>query len=128
MSIDLPITSIYASVFALILVPITIRIGLYRIKTDTWFLDGGDEELIKRMRSQGNYLEYVPFALLMIALVEIQGAGLQFVHILGSTLLVSRAVHFVTLNTTNVYRTREFSMLGTFSVFIMASAWLLVNT
>ena len=65
----LTITSLYAALFAVILLPITIRVGSRRIATKTWFLDGGDEILLKRIRSQANFLEYVPFALFLMALV-----------------------------------------------------------
>ena len=121
----LTITSLYAALFAVILLPITIRVGLSRIATETWFLDGGDDILLKRIRSQANFLEYVPFALCLMALVEIGGASATYLHAIGGILLVSRVMHYITLNTNPIAMTRPISKAGTFAVFIMCAGWLL---
>ena len=71
MTNTLPITSLYAAIFGLLLIPITYAVGLRRMKTRTSFLDGGDEILLRRMRSHGNFVEYVPFALVLIGLTEL---------------------------------------------------------
>ncbi len=108
------------------LVPITIRVGMRRDQIKVFFLHGGDEALLRRMRSHADFLEYVPFCMILIALVEINGASAIFIHGLGTTLLISRIMHYITLNTNPIATSRAISMLGTIAVFLMASGWLLV--
>ncbi len=120
----LSITSLYAAIFGVILFPITVRVGLRRAATNINFLDGGDEILLRRMRSHGNFLEYVPFALLLMALAELNGAPSSYLHAMGSILLVSRLLHYFTLNIHPTAITRPVSMLGTFTALLMAPGWL----
>jgi uncharacterized membrane protein YecN with MAPEG domain len=121
----LPITSLYAAVFGLILVPITLRVGFRRIVTSIFFLDGGDEILLRRIRSHANFLEYVPIALILMALTELAGAPAPYLHALGGTLLAARVIHYLTLNISPLAPTRAIGMLGTFAAILMGSGWLL---
>ena len=125
MTNTLPITSLYAAVFGLLLIPITYAVGLRRMKTRTSFLDGGDRILLRRMRSHGNFVEYVPFALILIGLAELNGASSAYVHSMGALLLISRVVHYVVINFRPVVAIRVASMLGTTAVFLMSSAYLI---
>ncbi|AEF54209.1 MAPEG family protein [Marinomonas posidonica] len=125
MPITIHITSLYAAFFGLLLLPITIRVGLRRIATNIWFLDGGDDNLLRRIRSHANFLEYVPFAIVLMALAELNAAPNAFMHTMGLLLISSRLMHYITINTKPLAPTRALSMLGTFGVFLMASCWLL---
>jgi uncharacterized protein len=125
MQTTIHITSLYAALFGLILLPITMRVGLRRVATKVWFLDGGDDNLLRRIRSHANFLEYVPFALFLMALVELNAAPRAYLHTMGMLLLISRVIHYITINTNPTAPTRAMSMLGTFGVFLMASGWLL---
>ena len=126
MTNTLPITSLYAAVFGLLLIPITYAVGLRRMKTRTSFLDGGDKILLRRMRSHGNFVEYVPFALTLIGLAELNGASSAYMHSMGSLLLISRVVHYVVINFRPVVAIRVLSMVGTTAVFLMSSVYLIV--
>ena len=95
------------------------------MKTRTSFLDGGDEILLRRMRSHGNFVEYVPFALLLIGLAELNGAPTMYVHGMGALLLLSRVVHYVVINFKPIVFVRVMSMLGTTAVFFLSSAYLI---
>ncbi|MDJ0943012.1 MAG: MAPEG family protein [Kiloniellales bacterium] len=121
----LPITSVYAAVFGLFLIPITIVVGLRRIKTATPFLDGGDETLLRRVRGHANFLEYVPFALLLMGLAELNAAPAAFMHAVGATLLIARTAHYATLTLRPLAATRPLSMLATMAVFLANSGFLI---
>ncbi len=121
----LPVTSLYAAIFGLLLIPITYAVGLRRMKTRTSFLDGGDEILLRRMRSHGNFVEYVPFALVLIGLAELNGAPTVYVHGMGALLLLSRVVHYVVINFKPIVIVRVISMLGTTAVFLLSSVYLI---
>ncbi len=124
----LPITSVYAAVFGLFLIPITIFVGLRRIKTATSFLDGGDETLLRRIRGHANFLEYVPFALLLMGLAELNAAPAALMHAIGATLLIARTVHYATLTLRPLAVTRQLSMLATMAVFLATSGFLIYTS
>ena len=43
------VVPIYAAILALIFIPITMRAGLYRVKTKIFIGDGGDPEMLRRL-------------------------------------------------------------------------------
>ena len=51
----LSITPIYIALLGILFVPFTMRVGLYRVKNEIIIGDGKDEELIRRIRGQGNF-------------------------------------------------------------------------
>lgn len=56
--------------------------------------DGGHEEMQRRMRAQANFVEYVPMALILIALMENATIGPPWlVMALGGVLVVGRVWH-----------------------------------
>ena len=125
MTFTLPVTSLYAAIFGLLLIPITYAVGLRRMKTRTSFLDGGDKVLLRRMRSHGNFVEYVPFAIVLMALTELNGASSTYMHALGALLLVSRIVHYLIINFWPIVTIRVLSMIGTTAVFLLSSGYLI---
>jgi len=91
------VTVLFIAIFALIQFPMTAIVGIYRAKTDIRFLDGDDEEMIRRMRAHGNFVETVPMALLAMAAAEYAGAPAIALWIGGTVLLVGRLVHYVAI-------------------------------
>ena len=55
--------------------------------------DGGDDNLFRRQRVHANFAEYVPLAIILMALAEIQNAAAVTLHLIGASLLVGRLVH-----------------------------------
>jgi uncharacterized membrane protein YecN with MAPEG domain len=123
---SLPITSVIAALSGILLVALSLRVGLLRAKEDIWFLDGGNDELMRRMRAQGNFIEYVPIALLLIALVEFGGGASGLVWGLGIGLLAARLAHAIGVAKRATSPARSAGALGTFAVLLVAAGWLLV--
>lgn len=88
-----PITSLYAGIAALLLVVLSLRVIRARYATRIEIGDGGDPGLIRRIRAQANFVEYVPVALIVIALAEANGAERWLLHALGAGLIVGRVAH-----------------------------------
>jgi hypothetical protein len=66
--------------------------GRVRFKIDIG--DGGNEQMRQRIRTQANFVEYVPFALLLIILVEVGKIGPGWLPAaLAGTLIVARLWH-----------------------------------
>ena len=124
----LEISVIYAAVLGLMFVPFTLYVGLYRGKHNILLLDGGDEEMSRRIRAHANFTESVPLALILLVLMELNGAPPVWLHSLGSVLVLSRLVHYITI-ATNPSNTapRALGMFGTLSIFLVAGVWLLLH-
>lgn len=124
----LTITSIYAALLALMFVVLSGRVILYRRVNRISLGDGGDAELQRRSRIQGNFAEYVPFGVVLIALCELGGAPGVVIHAMGTGLLVGRLLHAAAL--TQVPQNLTFRSLGmalTFVILISAAALLLAQ-
>lgn len=89
----LPITALYAGILGLLLVALSLRVVMGRLGGQVSLGDAGQDDLLVRVRAQGNFIEYVPLALLLIGLVELGGASPGLVHGLGIALVVARVLH-----------------------------------
>lgn len=89
------ITVFFIALLTLVQVPMTFAVGIMRARTGIRFLDGGNEELTRRMRAHGNFTETVPIALLAMAGAEYLGADTGILWTGGSLLTVGRITHAV---------------------------------
>jgi hypothetical protein len=123
------ISTIYAAILGLLFVPFTFYVGSYRVKHKILLLDGGDKELARRIRAQGNFIETVPLAVILIVLMELNGASATWLHTLGVVLVVARVMHYLTI-ATNPANTvpRALGMVGTLGVYLAAAGWLLASS
>lgn len=87
------ITPVYASLLALFFLYLSFCVIRLRRTVLVGVGDGGDELLQRAIRVHGNFAEYVPFALLLLGMAELNGLGGVWVHILGVLLLSGRALH-----------------------------------
>ena len=87
------ITSIIASVLTVIFVRLSFAVIRLRRKNKVGLGNGGHEELERAIRAQGNFAEYVPFGLMLIACLEINGAPWWLVAVPGITLIAGRLIH-----------------------------------
>lgn len=89
----LHVTVLYAGLLGLFSLALSASCGMLRSKKNVDVGDGGDRELMAAMRRHANFTEHVPLALLLIAGLELNGAGARAVHGLGLTLLAGRVLH-----------------------------------
>lgn len=125
------LTATYAALLALFYVGLAGWVVAGRVTGEQLHGDGGDEGLMKRIRSHANFAEYVPFALLLIALLEAGGGGRGLVHGLLIVLLIARILHpigmFAGVNTPRQFACRGGGIVATFGVVIVAAIALLVR-
>ncbi len=88
-----PITALYAALLGLVMIALQLLVGRQRLDTDVSLYDGGHPSLAVAIRRHANWAEHVPFALILLALIELNGASAVWLHGLGATLLVARIVH-----------------------------------
>lgn len=87
------ITPIYAAFLALLYVWLSARVIAGRIRFQASLGDAGQAEMLTRIRGHANCAEYVPIGLILLLLVELQGAPAIAVHTLGLILLAGRLLH-----------------------------------
>ena len=90
----MPIVSVYAAVLGLVFVALSVRVVGARREARIAIGDGGDELLQRRIRAHANFSEYVPIALILLALAESNGAAPLLLHALGVGLLALLASGF----------------------------------
>ena len=88
-----PVTALYAALLAVLGFLLGFHVGRMRGAKNVSLGDGGDKELLEAMRRQMNFVETVPVALILMALIELNGAPKVWLHWLGGILLVSRILH-----------------------------------
>ena len=87
------LTPIYAALIAFVFLWLSARVILFRRGHLVSLGDGGDPALLTRVRGQANCAEYAPIGLLLLLMVELQGAPGLAIHILGLMLLTGRVAH-----------------------------------
>ncbi|MGB1560605.1 MAG: MAPEG family protein [Sinimarinibacterium flocculans] len=110
------ITPLYAGLLAILFLALSLRVVQKRSNVSLG--DGGDPELLRRIRGHGNFTEYVPLILLMMAMLEVGGATPAWLlHLLGATLVVARVLHGIALSYTAKWKFGRF--YGTLVTFIL---------
>ena len=102
------ITLLFASLHALLMLLLLARISRHRHGHRIGLGDGGDAELGRKIRVHGNFVEHVPFALLLLALLELSGLPASWLWIFGGALLIGRIMHAMGLSRTGGYSIGRF--------------------
>ncbi|MBC7421501.1 MAG: MAPEG family protein [Bdellovibrio sp.] len=115
----------YAAILTALFVVLSIRIIKLRRTLKIGLGDIGNDQMLRAVRVNANFAEYVPLSLLMIYLVETQGALPAFVHTLGILLLVGRFSHaFGVSHTKENFKFRVVGMAMTFTVLLLSATYL----
>ena len=88
-ALTVPISSLYIGLhglFAVFLANFVLYIRLRSDKVPDWQPDAV-------LRVQANFVENVPLALLLLFLIDVQGAPPEFIHLFGAALFLSRIMH-----------------------------------
>ena len=124
---DIHVTLLIAAIFGILHVIFTLRVGGYRFRSGISLGDGGDKELLNRIRAHGNFTENVPIALLLLLLNDLNGLADGTLMLLGSILLVSRLVHYLMIVTRSLPMVlRPLSMIGTLGTILASAIFLLI--
>lgn len=87
------VTAIYAGLLAVLFIYLSANAIRTRRSAKVGVGDGGNQALLRAIRVHANFAEYVPFALVLMAVAESAGAWPMLIHLLGLTLLVGRMSH-----------------------------------
>jgi uncharacterized protein len=130
----MPITALFAGLLAILLIVLSARVingrQSGRVELGTSNREGEDRELLRRVRVHANFVEYTPFALVLIGLAESLKAPGYLLYGLGAILLVGRIVHAYGFSQPNsIMALRVSGMVLTFLAIGGAAAlclWLVV--
>lgn len=117
------VISIYAPIFAVLYVILSINVIRTRRREKVGLGAGGNKAVERAMRVHANFSEYVPFALLLLLILEQSGGNVLVLHGLFLVLLAGRLIHAwgVSQQKEN-FRFRVSGMTMTFAVMIVTSA------
>ena len=90
------ITALYAGLLATLLFILSIRvIGLRGNPAFSFIAHGkGDKELLQRaIRAHGNFTEYAPMMLILLAFLELSEVSELRLHLLGGSFSLGRVMH-----------------------------------
>lgn len=117
-----PITAFYAGLLALVLIALGAVIGPMRLRTGISILHGDNMALATVVRRHGNFVEAVPFALILLGFLELNSASPALLHVLGIALVLSRIAHPIGLKHDNVrHPLRAIGAGGTVLVTLVAA-------
>lgn len=123
------VAAIYAALLAMLFLMLSIHVVTLRRELGVVFGDGGKENLTKAIRAHGNFAEYVPFAVALFIMLELNGTSDYIVHLLGGALVLARAAHAsgILFSKNTVSKRRVFGTAVTWIVIGVSGALLLSN-
>lgn len=118
----MPITALYASLLAVLFILLSVRVIAQRREARVEIGSGESVELLRRMRVHANFAEYVPFALVLMALAESMKVPSPLMHLVGLILVAGRVIHAYGLSQSpHNLRFRVIGMSMTFAAIAAAA-------
>ena len=128
------ITPLVASLLALFFVRLTWQVIGLRRKHKVSLGTGGHADLEMAIRAHGNFAEYVPLGLVLLACLEFNNAPATLVWVLGILLAAGRIVHALGVTTPsagaskNRVRGMVLTILTLSSLAVCNIGWLVYRT
>ena len=119
-----PLAALYLAVFAVFGSVLAFFPGRIRGSAGISVGDGGRTDLLVAMRRHANFVEYVPYFMIMFAALELNGASAGLLHTLGIAMIVSRALHAIGIKETINSLPRGIGAGGTLIVSLVAGGML----
>lgn len=89
----LPVSLAVAAACAIINIWLAVRVTRRRMTGKIMMGDGGDALMLSRGRAHANFVEYAPFALALIVLIEIAGGEPLWLWVIGALFVAARIAH-----------------------------------
>ncbi|SHE74689.1 hypothetical protein SAMN04487965_0562 [Microbulbifer donghaiensis] len=87
------VTALYAGLCAILLIALAARVVQFRWSKNVGMGSGDDRLNQVRVRVHANATEYMPMALLLMLIAELNGLGALWLHILGALFVFGRLLH-----------------------------------
>ena len=89
----LPITLSAAGAAALVNIWLAMRVGRVRTAHKVFMGDGGNDAVVSGMRAHSNFVEYTPFVLILIGLIELAWGSPLWLSIVSAVYILGRVAH-----------------------------------
>lgn len=109
----LPLTLIIAGAAAILNLWIAGRIGKVRMSEKISIGDGGHQPLTARMRAHSNYVEYTPFFLILLALIEMVEGQPLWLWAVAILFILARVIHVFGMDGRGASRLRMIGIVVT---------------
>jgi uncharacterized protein len=119
--LNLPITLVTSGLCGLLFFLLSVHVARGRFATKISMGDGGDPTLFTRIRTHGNFTEYVPLALLMLALCESANANRLLLVVCAAVLIMARLAHALGMPRPAPNALRVFGTAGSWAVIVTLS-------
>lgn len=120
-------TPLFAAIFALMLVALSIRTLRLRRELTVPIGHGNEPKLERAARAHANFCEYVPISLLLLWFLETAAGTSIWIYTLCASLLAGRLVHAYGVSQVREnYRFRVTGMALTFTVIIVTSGGIII--
>ncbi len=128
---QLHLTLTYAPMLALIFCVLALLVVIQRRRTNVPYGDGDNPVLRGAVRAHGNFAEYVPIAIILLALLEYTGFNELLLNGLYILLILARISHatamFSPVKSRLYFLTRVFGALSTWLIILGSAVLLLVR-
>jgi len=122
----LPITMTMAGAATLLNIWLGLRVGQMRRAHRVSIGDGGAQPLTARMRAQANFVEYTPFFLILLGLIELARGSATWLWALGALYILIRLLHAFGMDRAPGNRLRTIGAMGTGLLLAGLAAYALV--
>ena len=99
MTMLLPATLATASACALLNIWLAVRVGQVRTSEKVSVGDGGNMKVIARMRAHANFVEFAPFVLILLGLIELAKGTSPWAWGYGIVFVAGRIAHGLGMDT-----------------------------
>ena len=121
----LPVTLTIAAACAVINIWIAARVVRGRVKGNVLMGDGGVPQMMSGMRAHANFVEYAPFVLILIALIELARGASIWLWALGAVFVLARIAHPLGMARDAPNPLRAGGALLTWIVTLLLAGWAL---
>lgn len=115
--------ALWAGLHLFLLLVLSVRVTRQRRKHAVPLGDGGVPSLAQAIRAFGNASEYVPSALIGLAILALVAAPALFIHVAGLVLFAGRVLHAISLSrSSEATMPRAIGALATWIAYIAIAA------
>jgi len=120
----IPITALTAGILGIMSLVLAFLAGSMRAKTGISIGDGGNQEMLLAGRRHANFAEFVPMALILLAVLELAHVSSTALYVLGGGLVLCRVAHAVGIKAdTMTGPLRAIGAGGTTLITLVMSVW-----
>jgi uncharacterized membrane protein YecN with MAPEG domain len=114
----LPISLTIAGAATLVNLWLGGRVSRMRLAHKVSIGDGGVAPLVARMRAQANFVEYTPFFLILLALIELGAGSPLWLWIVAALYILARICHGLGMDGGRLRRLRTIGMISTALILV----------